>query len=375
MALSLAACGSSSDDSTATDTSADTSTDTTTTTPVAPTAVSKAFTTTLDALEGGAGDDTFSGVYYADGGTGTTAFPGDSATGGAGNDTLNISVAGLSTVAQNINAIRTTGVETLLVTNFDTNADDTEDTTVDTSLMSGLTTVGLNASGATGDTIFSNMTAMTDASMANGSGDLTMTYVASAVAGTADTQNLAVSNVSAGTFTAEGAETIAITTSTVKSTVTNVVSAAMTKLTVAGDMGQPISTAHTPKTIAAPARTGGVTLTLGANAAHVVTGGSGADSIDAAATLSNADTISGGAGADTLKLSVAGTIDQGTAAAKGELYNVSGFETIDIASTNDAATLNLKNTDGVTSVALGANTKSVNLQQLLEQLLRQFRLF
>ena len=75
-------------------------------------------------------------LYYADGGTGTTAFPGDSATGGAGSDTLNISVAGLSTVAQNINAIRTTGVETLLVTNFDTNADDTEDTTVDTSLMS-----------------------------------------------------------------------------------------------------------------------------------------------------------------------------------------------------------------------------------------------
>ena len=45
MALSLATCGSSSDDSTATDASADT----TATTPVAPTTVSKAFTTTLDA--------------------------------------------------------------------------------------------------------------------------------------------------------------------------------------------------------------------------------------------------------------------------------------------------------------------------------------
>jgi hypothetical protein len=364
MALSLAACGSSDDDTAATDTTTATTVDTTTTTPVVPvvpTAVSKAFTTTLDSLEGGAGDDNFNGVYYADGGTGTTAFPGDSASGGAGTDTLNISVAGLSTVVQNINAIRTTGVEKVLVTNFDTNADDTEDTTVDTSLMSGLTSAGLNASGATGDTIFSNMTGVIDASMANGSGDLTMTYVASAVAGAADTQALAVSNVSAGTFTANGAETIAITTSVVKSTLTDVASTTMTKLTVAGDQALTLSTALTTKTIDASASTGGVTLTLGANAAHVVTGGSGADTIDAAATLSNADTISGGAGSDTIKLSAAGTINQGTAAAKGELYNVSGFETIDFASTNDVATLSLKATTGVESVDLGANTKTVTV--------------
>jgi hypothetical protein len=363
MALSLAACGSSDDDATAT--TADTTADTTTTTPVAPvapTAVSKTFTTNLDALEGGAGNDTFSGVYYADGGTGTTAFPGDSVSAGEGTDTLNISVAGLSTVAQNINAIRTTGVETLLVTNFDTNADDTEDTTVDTSLMTGLTSVGLNASSANGDTAFSNMTAIIDASMANGSADMTMTYIATVVAGAADTQNLSVSNVTAGAFTANGAETIAITTSTVKSTLTSVASDTMTKLTVAGDQALKITTALATKTIDASASTGDVTLTLAANAAHVVTGGSGADTIDAVGTLSNADTIAGGAGADTLKLSVGNaTINQGTAAAKGELYNVSGFETIDISSTHDNATLNLKSTTGVTAVDLGSNVKTLTV--------------
>ena len=49
-----------------------------------------------------------------------------------------------------------------------------------------------------------------------------MTYVATAVAGAADTQNVTISNISAGTFTANGAETIAITTSLAKSTLTNV---------------------------------------------------------------------------------------------------------------------------------------------------------
>ena len=38
--------------------------------------------------------------------------------------------------------------------------------------------------------------------MKNGSANLTMTYTAAAVAGTADTQALALSNISGGTFTA-----------------------------------------------------------------------------------------------------------------------------------------------------------------------------
>jgi len=401
MALSLAACGSS--DDTATDTTAPTTPVTTvkdtdgdgmidsmdafpndasettdtdgdgigdnadaypndaTNTAPAPAAVNKAFTNTLDQLEGGAGDDTFSGVYYADGGTGTTAFPGDSVTGGAGSDTLSISVAGLSTVAQAINAITTTGVEKLLVTNFDTNADDNEDTTVDTSLMSGLATVGINASSATGDTIFSNMTGILGAEMANGSADMTMTYIASVVAGAADSQALTVSNVSAGTFTANGAETIAINATTVKSTLTNVASDTLTKLTVAGDQALTISTALTAKTIDASANSGGVTVTLG-TANQTITGGSGNDSIDADTVLTNLDTISGGAGSDTLTLEVGNaTVNQGTAAAKGELYNVSGFETIDLASTHDNATLNLKDTSGVTTVELAAGVKVITV--------------
>ena len=187
-----------------------------------------------------------------------------------------------------------------------------------------------------------------------------MTYVATAVAGAADTQNVTISNISAGTFTANGAETIAITTSLAKSTLTNVSSDAMTKLTIAGDQALTISTALTTTTIDASASTGGVNLTLGANAAHVVTGGSGADTINAGTTLASGDTISGGAGDVLLKkLSVGNaTINQGTAAAKGELYNVSGFETIDMASTHNSATLDLTSTSGITGVDAATNVRT-----------------
>ncbi len=93
-----------------------------------------------------------------------------------------------------------------MVTNFDLNA--TGSTTVDTALMTGVEKVGLGASSATGDTIFTGMTAIKDAQMANGSADLTLTYTAGTT-GTADVQNLSLSAVSGGSFSASGVETIA----------------------------------------------------------------------------------------------------------------------------------------------------------------------
>ena len=355
MALSLAACGGSSTTTAVTPVVDTPVVDT----PVVDAATSQAFTANLDNLKGGSGDDSFNGVYYANGGTGTTAFPGDAVDGGAGADTLNISVAGLSTAAVSINAIRTSNVETVLVTNYDTNATAGQDTTIDTSLMSGIVNVGLNASSAVGDTIFTGMTSIVGASMANGAGDLTLTYTATPVAGTADTQAVTVSNLTAGTFTANGAETIAIDTALAKSTLTNVASDTLKTLDIGGDQALTISTALTNTTIDASDNTGGVTLTLGANAAHVVKGGSGADTIDAVGTLTSTDTLTGGSGEDVLKLTVgAATIDKGDATTKGELYNVSGFEKVDIASTADTATLNLKDTD-ITSVDLAANARDV----------------
>ena len=119
MALSLAACGGSSQrhDTCSRHPVVDTPV---VDTPVVDAAKAIAFTANLDTLEGGSGDDTFSGVYYADGGTGTTAFPGDSVDGGAGTDTLVFPQPVTETADQAINAISTTGVEKVFVSNYAT---------------------------------------------------------------------------------------------------------------------------------------------------------------------------------------------------------------------------------------------------------------
>jgi hypothetical protein len=196
--------------------------------------------------------------------------------------------------------------------------------------MSGLTTVGLQASSASGDTEFSNMTALVGAEMRNGAGDLTLTYSSAAVAGTADTQALTVSNLSGGTFTANGAETIAITTELVKSKIANVTSSALKTVTVAGAVDLNITGDVAATTVDASAMTGGLTVNLG-TANQKVTGGAGNDVINAKTTLTSDDTIVGGAGTDTLKISVgAETVAVGKSDAKGKLFNVSGIEVIDI---------------------------------------------
>lgn len=310
------------------------------------------------AFTGTSGNDSFNGVLQANGATGTTVAPGDNLTGGAGTDTLNISVAG-SGGAYTLSAVATNGIEKVLLSQFDT--DGANATTVDAALMSGVTTVGFSASAAEGDTVFTGLKNAVAAEMRNGSADLTVSYTATVMAGEADTQALTVSAATGGTFTADGAETIAITSELAKSKLANVASNTLKTVTVAGDAALEITTALTNTNIDASASTGGVTVTLGA-ATQSVTGGAGNDVIDAGTNLSNADTINAGAGTDTLKLSVGNaTVAVGTAAAKGDLYNVSGFEVIDIASTNDGATLNLDNTSGVTTVVAAANSKTVVL--------------
>jgi len=202
------------------------------------------------------------------------------------------------------------------------------------------------------------MNAIVAAEMNNGSGDLTLTYNASVVVGTADSQTLNVSNLSAGTFTSDGIETLNINTGLVKSTVTNVASNALKTINVTGATDLTISTALTNTTINASAATGAVSVKLGA-AAQSVTGGSANDTIDAAGNLASTDTINGGAGTDTLKLTSGNaTVAVGTSASKGALFNVSGIEIIDVAATADTAVLDLDATSGVTTVVAAANIKT-----------------
>jgi len=313
-------------------------------------------TTGVDSLKGTAGNDTINGVVQANGLTGSTVSAGDTVVGGAGTDTFNLSVAGDGGGAgYTLQAVNLSAVENIMVTNYDTNA---TNTTIDTSLMTGVEKVGLFSSSATGDTIFSNLTAITDAQMSNGSGDLTLTYIAGTT-GTADTQNLAISATSAGTFNASGVETIAVTGSLAANKLTNIAGSALTKITVSGDQNFTMSGSSSVATIDASANTGKTSLVIGANgvAGSTVTLGAGDDTLDVGATLNALDKIQGGAGTDTIKLSVGNSTVNGgtTVVATSEFVQSGGFEIIDIASTNDGATLNVKDIADVTTAKLASN--------------------
>jgi hypothetical protein len=282
--------------------------------PVVPENQSFTLTTAQDLaakFTGGDGNDTFGGVVTANGGTGTTIAAGDQLVGGAGTDTLNISVSGAHTGAVTVAAVQTDGIEKVLVSNFNTGA---HLTTIDTTLMTGVTNVGLTASSANGDTAFSGMKNFVAAEMRNGSGDLTLTYDgAQVVTGTADVQTLTVSNVTAGTFTADGIETINIMAETAKSTLKAVASDALQTLTVSGTVDLTITdalvfakTANSTAidgTLNASSFTGKLAVDVSGSASTLsVATGSGNDTIKFGATLTTNDVVNAGAGNDTVEI-------------------------------------------------------------------------
>ncbi len=267
-----------------------------------------------------AGNDTINGVIQGAGTTGTTVQPGDFIDGGAGTDTLSITVAGAAAGGYSLSAVQTANVEKVLLSNFDTDAGNT---TVAADLMNGVTTVGLSASGADGDSVFTGLRSIIAAEVRNGAGDLTLTYDTTAVSGTADVQNLTVSNNTAGTFTADGIESVAINSEVVKSTLTAVASNALKTIAVSGNQDLTISNAVSfaattngttaDGTVDASKFTGKLNINVsGTTSTVAVTGGAGDDTIKMAGTLTKNDVIDGGAGNNTLTMNKATLTDQFT---------------------------------------------------------------
>jgi len=273
-----------------------------------------ALTAGLDTLTGSAGDDNFSATVQAAGGLGSTIAPGDVINGGAGIDTLRIAVAGAlaTNTPYTLSAVATNDVEKVLVSNFETTTAGTpeENNIFDGSLMTGVTTVGLSASSANGDTSFTNMKNIVDVEMMNGNADLSVAYVAGATIGT-QTQNVAVSNLSNGTLLINGVENFNLSGGVVKSTIAAITGDKIKSLTITGDTDVKITGAidfnndlsgvagALDGTIDASALTGKLTVTSASDEVSI-TGGTGNDTINMAGTLNGYDAINGGDGIDTL---------------------------------------------------------------------------
>jgi Ca2+-binding RTX toxin-like protein len=321
------------------------------------------------AFTGGAGDDAFNGTLIARGTTGTTISAGDVLTGGAGTDTLSFSVTGdIDTTADGtdahyvLQAVNTSGVEKILLSNFEDSTDADANIYYDAAIATGLTTVGLSSSGDEGDTVFQNVRNLVNAEMANGSGDLTVSYINSTItAGTADAMSLTLSNVSkqsagtgsAATFTADGIETLNVVSNTVANTVT-LAGNALKTVNVSGEVAATLGTLpNTVTKLDAATANGAVTATLGTATDITVVGGAGNDTITTGASVGSTASVSGGAGAgDRLILSADAHLDTTTEGARYTNFETLGLAESAAAPANRA--FSAANLAGLTGVAVTA---------------------
>ena len=306
-----------------------------------PTPAAKSYTLTsnTDTFSGSSGKDVYQGVFDGDGtGTGTTATSGDSISGEGGVDTFNLSITGDSGDTRVISGINA-DVEKILVSNFDLDAanDDANHThTFDAALSDGVTTVGLSASSAKGDTIFTNLKSLVNAEMSNGAGGLTVTHADAAVKGSADSMTLTVSGQTAGDFIESGAsaggiETLNVVTKGSASTV-NIGSSnnTLSLVNFTGDQNVTSGIGSTAlETIDASTFTGKLDVSYNSAVNLTVKGGTNDDTITFGSTntLTSGDVIDGGAGTDTLEIS--DTITE------ADLKNVSNVETLKVTGNYD----------------------------------------
>jgi hypothetical protein len=239
---------------------------------------------------------------------------------------------------------------------------------VDLTLMGAdVKEVGLASSSADGDVSFVNPKNFVDATMNNGSADLTVTYGALAL-GTSDVQNLSLANVSAGTATFASVETVNVSTSLANSKLTDLVIDGATALNISGDKKLTIasdvnfkdnaSSTKVDGTIDASASTGGVDLTFSSADNLAITGGSGDDVIRMGTSKDRYDTIDGGDGDDTVTISLDAASGAGIAYTYA-LTGLSNVENLDVTSTADAAAVDMEGiSSDITNVTLGSNVRT-----------------
>jgi hypothetical protein len=332
-------------------------------------------TTSAETVTGTAGNDKFVGVTIGAGATGTTLLPGDVLEGGAGEDVLLLSTSGdLGAADYTVSAIQASGIEKVHLNAFET--DTTENVIVDMTLMgSDVKEVGLASSSATGDVSFTNLKNFVDATMNNGSGDLTVTYGALAL-GSSDEQNLSLANVSAGTATFASVETVNVSTSLANSKLTDLVIDGATALNISGDKKLTIasdvnfkdnaSSTAIDGTIDASGSTGGVDLTFSSADNVAITGSAGDDVIRMGTSKNLYDTVDGGDGDDTVAVSLSAASGAGVAYSYA-LAGLSNVENLDVTSTDDNAAVDMEGISAdITNVTLGSNVRTLTIDDALD---------
>jgi Ca2+-binding RTX toxin-like protein len=337
-----------------------------------------ALTTGADVRTGGSGNDTFNALWTST--NGMTFATNDIIDGGAGTDTLFVQVG-----ATGVHGPATISNIETITTNFSAAG------TVNLLGATGVTTIESNGSSA--DAAFTNIGSATTAlRVANEANSANFGFTAAAVAGSADTANVTLSAVTAGTLTlTSGFETLSLTSSGSANTLTGLSlgTASASTVRVAGDQALNIGTVTTAVTLPTTvtnfdasgntASGAGVVATFGAStAATSITGGSGNDTfvvtnitgtINAAggagndtfiesSTLRTTDTISGGDGtADVLITSA----ESAQAYAAPTTRTITGIERLQLQTPGTTGvTLTTANVDtGINTVTLGAGTATV----------------
>lgn len=196
---------------------------------------------------------------------------------------------------------------------------------------------------------FANVGNLVDVKVESTNSDTTVNFVATAVAGTADTVNLSLNGVGVKadtpfvTLGGGNIETLAISTTGAASQLGNITTTGTKAVTVTGDQALTATlTSAALETLDASAATGNLKLTIAASGANdqTVTLGAGNDAVIMTG-LTAKDTITGGDGVDRVVLADAGT---------NEATKMVGVEQIGATVTN--TNINLVNAAAVNLIAV-----------------------
>jgi len=276
---------------------------------------SEALSTSVDDIDGGSGDDTFTGVVGASG----TYNVGDNITGGAGTDTLKLLMTSGDSAG---GLIEVSGVENVSVRLLGTAA---TAVTLNANEFSGVTSID-NASSLAASILQVSGVA-TDTTIAlHGDTDINVGFKGATTASEA----VSISLNDAGNFGATGAHTLAGTGLATANIDLDLANAGLiegvnveingaanaarieagsnaTAMTITGAGSAVLVTDDTLQTVDASGKTeGGVDITFQGASDVAVTGGAGNDIARFGTTLSNNDSFNGGAGDDTMTMTVSG---------------------------------------------------------------------